>query len=279
MPVLQAIQKKYRFGKPIVVADAALLSSDNLEALVEKQYTFIIGARIKNEGGTVKKKILEKAKNMKHGDSFSIKKRDGTRLIVTYSDKRAKKDEKNREKGLRKLRLRVKSGKLTKDSINNRGYNKFLTLVGEVKVTIDEKKVDAEKQWDGLKGYITNTQLGPKRIVENYSHLWQIEKAFRISKTDLRVRPIHHYKERRIEAHICIAFVAYAIYKELERQLQKKRVTFSARRAIELMQTIYQLIVTLPDSQKQESVLPLNSLCIDPKLAMMIFQAGKNFVP
>jgi len=46
MPVLQAIQKKYQFGKPIVVADAALLSKDNLETLAEKNYTFIIGGRI-----------------------------------------------------------------------------------------------------------------------------------------------------------------------------------------------------------------------------------------
>jgi len=248
LPILKAIQKKYRFGKPVVVADAALLSKDNLENLAEKNYTFIIGARIKNESDAMKKKILKKAKDIKDGESFSIKKNDGTRLIVTYSDKRARKDSRNREKGINKLRLRVTSGRLTKDSINNRGYNKFLQLEGEVKVTIDEKKVEEEKQWDGLKGYITNTRLGSKKIVENYSHLWQIERAFRISKTDLRVRPIHHYKERRIESHICIAFVAYAIYKELERQLQKHKVKMSGKRAGELTHNMYKIKYTLPDS-------------------------------
>jgi transposase len=250
IPVLQAIQKKYRFGKPIVVADAALLSKENVETLKEKNYTFIIGGRIKNESESTKQKILEKAKNMRDGDSFSITKKDGTRLLVTYSDKRAKKDAKNREKGLKRLRLRVKTGRLTKDSINNRGYNKFLQLEGEVNVTIDEQKVNAEKRWDGLKGYVTNTRLGPKRIIENYSHLWQIEKAFRISKTDLKIRPIHHYRKKRIEAHICTAFVAYVIYKELERQLKMNGVEMSAKRAGELTHNMYEVEYTLPDSNE-----------------------------
>jgi transposase len=60
--------------------------------------------------------------------------------------------------------------------------------------------------WDGLKGYITNTDLTKDEIIENYRRLWQIEKAFRVSKTDLKVRPIYHRIQRRIEAHICITF-------------------------------------------------------------------------
>ena len=61
--------------------------------------------------------------------------------------------------------------------------------------------------------------LSSKEIIENYSNLWHIEKAFRMSKTDLRIRPIYHHLQRRIEAHICISFTAYSIYKELERIL------------------------------------------------------------
>ena len=97
---------------------------------------------------------------------------------------------------------------------------------------------------------MTNTRLGAPKIVENYSHLWQIEKAFRISKTDLRVRPIFHYRKQRIESHLCIAFAAYAIYKELEWLLKKKRVDMSAKRAGELTHTMYQLCYTLPDSKE-----------------------------
>jgi transposase len=179
-----------------------------------------------------------------------VKKPDGTRLIVTYSDKRARKDAYNREKGLTKLRAKVKTGKLTKQQVHNRGYNRFLTLEGEISVSVDEKRVEADKAWDGLKGYVTNTILTPKKVVEHYSHLWQIEYAFRISKTDLRVRPVYHYKRRRIEAHLCIAFVAYTIWKELERLLKKANVDMSVKRAGELTQNMYELQYELPDSRR-----------------------------
>ena len=155
-----------------------------------------------------------------------------------------------RQKGLARLEKRMKAGHLTKDHINNRGYNKFLVLEGTVSVRVDQQKVKEDQQWDGLKGYLTNSRLGAKKIVETYSHLWQIEKAFRISKTDLRIRPIYHYRRRRIEAHLCIAFAAYAVYKELEWQLKKKHVDMSASRAGELTQTMYELQYTLPDSNE-----------------------------
>ena len=154
----------------------------------------------------------------------------------------------NRKKGIKKLRQQVQSGKLTKQSINNRGYNKFLTIHGKAEIVIDEDKIKADEQWDGLKGYVTNTKLSAKKITENYVHLWQIEKAFRISKTDLRVRPIYHYEKRRIEAHICISFVAYAIYKELECLLKKHAISMSSKRAAELTHTMYELEYSLPAS-------------------------------
>lgn len=255
LPTLQRIQKTYGFGKPIVVADAALLSNDNLHTLAKEGYRFIIGGRMRNESGGIQKQILERAKGMKDDDSFVLKKTDGTRLIVTFLDKRAKKDKRNREKGLRKLRQRVRTGRLTKESINNRGYNKFLRLEGAMRVTVDEEKVAADAQWDGLKGYVTNTRLSAKKVAGSYSQLWQIERAFRISKTDLRVRPIHHYRKRRIEAHICIAFVAYTIYKELERQLEQHNVDMSARRAAELTHTMYELEYTLPSSHERKRTI------------------------
>lgn len=255
LPTLEKIQRNYCFKQPIVVADAALLSKDNLENLSQAKYQFIIGARIKNENDRLTQKILTQAQGMKEGNSFVLRKEDKTRLVITYSDKRAKQDAHNRERGLRKLRQRVKTGKLSKEHINNRGYNKFLTLTGEVKVEIDENKIDEDKRWDGLKGYVTNTRLRSASIVRNYGHLWQIEKAFRISKTDLRIRPIFHQRERRIGAHICIVFVAYTIYKELERILQKAQAPFSVKRASELTHTMYEIEFILPKSRKKEKII------------------------
>lgn len=250
LPVLENAQKKFGLGRPVVIADAALLSKQNLKNFAKEKHQFIIGARIKNETEQVKNEILKQAKGLKDGQSFTLKRQDGTKLIVAYSDKRQRKDARNREKGLLKLRRQVKSGRLTKESINNRGYNKFLALQGDIAVEIDEDKVKEDQLWDGLKGYVTNTRLSPKAIIENYRHLWQIEKAFRISKTDLRIRPVYHYRRKRIEAHICVAFVAYTIYKELERLLEKHNAGFSPKRAAELTHNMYQLEYILPHSRR-----------------------------
>lgn len=255
LPTLKNIQQKYGFSSPIVVADAALLSHDNLAQLGEAHYQFIIGARMKNETDGIKQKILIQTQGMKDGESCMLKKEDATRLFVTYSEKRARKDARNRERGLKKLRQQMKTGKLTKEHINNRGYNKFLTLTGEVSIAIDEEKITEDTRWDGLKGYVTNTRLSAKKVVANYGHLWQIEKAFRISKTDVRVRPMYHYREKRIRAHVCIAFVAYTIYKALERILMKERAGMSPKRAAELTHTMYELNYALPGEAKRMKTL------------------------
>ncbi|MDP2816643.1 MAG: IS1634 family transposase, partial [Rectinemataceae bacterium] len=250
---LNKIGKKYELGKPVVVADAAMLSKKNIDELKTNDYTFIVGGRIKNESEKTKRDILEKASGAVDGYSFEVRREDGTRLIVTFSEKRKRKDARNREKGVKKLRAKVASGKLTKQHIQNRGYNKFLTLDGDVSVAIDDAKIADDASWDGLKGYVTNTILTHERIVEHYGHLWQIEKAFRISKTDLRVRPIFHYRRRRIEAHLTIVFAAYCIWKEIERLLSEAKVSMSPKRAAELTHTMYALHYSLPQSKHSES--------------------------
>jgi transposase len=122
-------------------------------------------------------------------------------------------------------------------------------------VTIDYEKFNTDKAWDGLKGYITNTKLAKRQIIENYNNLWHIEKAFRMSKTDLRIRPIYHRIEDRIRAHICIAFSAYCVYKELERILYKEKTYISIKKAIELTHNMYQITYILPESKHAKSKL------------------------
>jgi len=237
--------------KPVVVADAGLLNKENLEGLRSRGYEFIIGARLKNEPESLKTEIINKYKNEKSIKEF--KRSDGSRLLVTFSEKRKAKDLGNRTKGFNRLAEKVKSGKLTKEHINQRGYNRYLIMDGNSTITINQKAFDADAKWDGLKGYVTNCKLKRSEIVANYKQLWHIEKAFRISKTDLVVRPIYHRKANRIRAHILIAFCAYLIWKEVERQLGNQQSQISASRAIELCQNIYQITFTLPKSQEQIS--------------------------
>ena len=204
--------------------------------------------------------ILRRCGGLHDGQSVVIDKDSTRRLIISYSDKRARKDAHNRQRGLKKLRQKVHSGRLTKEHLNNRGYNKFLRLDGKVKLKIDEEKIVQATRWDGLKGYLTNTDYSPGLVIETYGQLWHVEKAFRISKTDLRIRPMYHYRRRRIEAHVLIAFVAYTIYKELERQLTKGQLPISPQRAIELTQTMYELRFELPnDPEAQHILLKMNA--------------------
>jgi transposase len=253
IPFLEKITSRFELGKPIVVADAGLLSNENLKALQAEGYQYILGARIKNEPDQIRQYIWKQ--EWEEGKVIRLPRKDDTKLIVAYSQKRARKDEHNRQRGLSRLEKQIKRGKLTKSNINNRGYNKYLKLEGELTVKIDYKKFKADHLWDGLKGYITNTKLTNQQIIENYNNLWHIEKAFRMSKTDLRIRPIYHRLRHRIEAHICIAFTAYCIYKELERILYMEKSTLSVKKAAELTHNIYQITYTLPDSKHTKSRL------------------------
>jgi len=249
LPVIDAFKEKYQIEKLVIVADSGLLSNKNIKELQEKRYEFILGARIKNENKEIKEKIL--ALNLKNGDSEIIEKDDNLRLIISYSDKRASKDKYNRERGLKRLEKQLKSGKLTKSNINNRGYNKYLKMDGEIKISIDKEKYKKDAKWDGLKGYITNSKLPKDKIIENYNHLWKIEKAFRISKHDLKIRPIYHRLQRRIQAHITINFAAYKVYKELERQLKEKKSDLSPEKAIEIAENIYEIEVKVPNTDEK----------------------------
>lgn len=257
LPIIDSFKEKYKLEKLVIVADAGLLSNINMQMLHQNKYEFILGARIKNESKKLQDQIL--AISYKNGDSQLFNKVDDIKLIVSYSDKRATKDSANRERGLKRLEKLIKQGKLTKASINNKGYNKYLKLEGEVTIEIDYEKYEADSKWDGLKGYVTNCDLNKDEVIENYNQLWQIEKAFRLSKTDLKIRPIYHRLPKRIEAHICLTFVAYKIYKELERQLKEKKAKISAQKAIEIAQSIYQIEAkTKISKEKVKKLLLIN---------------------
>jgi transposase len=258
IPILERFEKRFNLQKPIVVADAGLLSSDNISALKSKQYDFILGARIKNESAKVKKQILQL--NLKDGQVEKIIKEDNTSLFISYSQKRAGKDASNREKGLKRLEKSLKSGRLTKSNINNRGYNKYLKLEGEVKIEIDYQKFINDQNWDGLKGYITNTNLTAIEVIESYNNLWIIEKAFRISKTDLKIRPIYHRLKERIEAHICISFVSYLIFKEFERVITESKKDMSVNQAIKQVNKMHELIFQYSNGNYKKVLLKNNPI-------------------
>ena len=157
LPVVTEFVRKYKLDNFIVVADSGLMNNDNIADLEANGYKYIIGARIKNESRIIKDWILGQPKS--DCQMVEYDKGNGQRLLVGYTEKRARKDSYNREKGIRRLEKALQQGTLTKDNINKRGYNKFLKMEGDLKVSINYDKLEADAKWDGLKGYLTNTDI------------------------------------------------------------------------------------------------------------------------
>ena len=169
----------------------------NIAELEAHSYKYIIGAKIKNESQEVKNWILEQPKRDCHMVEYD--KGGARRLLVGYTDDRAKKDAYNREKGIRRLEKAYKHGALTKGD-----------------------------------------------IYAAYHNLWHVERAFRIAKSKIEIRPMFHFTSKRIEAHICICFVALKVYKELERMLKVSEINMSVDKVLALAKTIMTIQIKLP---------------------------------
>lgn len=218
IPMIDDFKQRFTLGDDfVVVADSGLMNKDNVTLLQEAGYKYIIGARIKSESASVKQWILSQEKTDKA--CYSYRRENGERLVVSYSDKRAKKDAYNRDRSIARLRKAYKSGRITKNQVNKRGYNKFLEI-----------SKDAE------------------RVIAEYHGLWVVERAFRISKGTLEMRPMFHFTERRIEAHVCICFIAYKVYKELERLIAVNKIGMSVDKVIDAAKTITTIKVRLPEN-------------------------------
>ena len=222
------------------------MNKNNVTLLREAGYNYILGARIKSESASVKQWILSLEKVDKA--CYDYKRENGERLIVNYSDKRAKKDAYNRDRGIARLKKAYKTGRITKSQVNKRGYNKFLEISKDIEVVISEEKIAEDCQWDGLKGYITNTDLDAERVIAEYHGLWVVERAFRVSKGTLEMRPMFHFTERRIEAHVCICFIAYKVYKELERLIAINKIGMSVDKVLDAAKTITTIRVRMPEN-------------------------------
>ncbi len=233
---IKSLLERYQFTDLVVVTDAGMLSENNIRFLETEKLNYIVGARLKGLSEKFKERIFihDFTKESMFETVYEVKPETGEstqrRLIIDFSEKRAKKDKFNREKLIKKLEVKIASKKeLFKKS-------KYLILENQGKVAgIDQEKVEQDKRHDGLKGYWTNLQIktSPKEIIDQYHNLWKVEKAFRMSKSDLQERPIFHRKLKRINGHLLICFCSLLILKETERIL--KPINISLMKAIEVL--------------------------------------------
>ena len=243
---LKIFENKFNLkSKPIIVADRGMLNDCNLINLDNNGYKYIIGAKIKILDSNLKNKIIsfkfisdDDIKQITLNDDILICNKKNSskysktishRLILSYSTKRAKKDKYLRQKAFKNLKDKIdKNPNLTKSDLKS-PYKKYLDLKSNSKITfkINEQKLSLDEKLDGIKGYMTNDfSLSKNDIISHYTNLSFIENAFKISKTDLEIRPIYHRLENRIKAHILISFISYAVYKEFERRLNLSNTKF-----------------------------------------------------
>lgn len=264
IPVVEDFVTRFHLKDFVVVADSGLMTRKNVTLLQSGKYKYILGARIRNEAATIREWILSQDKRegvfYEYEKSHTITTTDSDaphaikeRLVITYSNNRARKDADNRKRGVERLRKAFGSGTVKKESINRRGYNKFLEITKDVGIAINDEKVAEDAAWDGWKGYITNTTIDAEEVVAQYHALWVVERAFRVTKGNLELRPVFHFTPRRIEAHICICFIAYKVYKELERIMKIMKFPLSVDKALDIAKTIPTVTMRMPYNGKTQT--------------------------
>lgn len=271
--VLKKFEDRFQLDKkPIVVADRGMLNNDNIAYLENNNYKYILAYKIKNISNDLKEKIKNLTfidDNVTHNIEFkkvipfadeNDKKQTinvNQRLVLSYSTQRAKKDKYNRTKAIQRLEDKIKSSKtITKKDLKLSYYAKYIDLDDNSKITfnINNQKIIEDEKLDGIKGFVTNDfTLTANEIIEHYNNQYEVERAFRISKTDLKIRPIYHRLETRIKAHILISFVSYAIYKEFERKLKINDVKFNFSQ--KLLRKIIEHLIAL---KIDDEIIPIN---------------------
>lgn len=225
IPSIVSFKNKYNVLDLTVVADAAMISQENTKKLVEAGLNYIVGARLGNISPSLIILIRKRLKRIE-GRTTRIKTLNGY-LISSFSKKRYTKDRNDLKKQIRKAKELLKKP----DKILKR--NKFLKHKDKTDYELNRELIKKARLLLGIKGYYTNLEKSNRFIIRQYHYLWNIEKSFRISKSDLKARPIYHFKTEAIQSHILICFMALAIVKYME-----IKTGISTQRIVRLLKSI-----------------------------------------
>ena len=232
-----------------IIADRAMMSEDNLTQIEESKNHYVIAAKLKSLPKKLKSEILKinESKSSEHIiKEFSYKDR---RIVVEYSPKRALKDKADRERLIQRIKTKIGLKTTTKKLITNSGYLKYMDEEKKGSVVFNEEKIKEEELWDGLHGVITNDyKAKAEYLLSQYKRLWVIEESFRINKHSLSMRPIYHYKPKRIEAHILMCYIAFSLYRTLQYKLKINNNCMSLEKIREELSHVQSSILENPNT-------------------------------
>jgi len=205
IPVILEIRRKYQIHRFTVVADAGMLSQENLNKLEEQNIDYVVGARI---GSMNLEDIRTIAAKLNRTDKKII--RENT-ILFEYSEKRAVKDKADNDKQIKKAEYYLHNpSKIMKRS-------KFLSTPDKKNFKLNNSLIEKYRLLEGIKGYKTNiSNTSEELLISRYKDLWKIEQSFRIAKSDLEARPIYHRRKSSIEYHVLIVFIALCMGRVIE---------------------------------------------------------------
>lgn len=229
--MLDRLKERFHLRKVVFVADSGLFNAENMTLLEEAGYEYIVGARLKNLPQTLQKQVTDHSLYHPLSDGVktqTIQLTPKKRLIVSHSEKRAHKDRQDRFKATEKLLKKLSKSKNPESLISNYGYKKYLKIQGQSTVVLNEEKLQRDQKWDGFHGVMTNAKnIDTAEILNHYRGLWQIEETFRLSKHDLKIRPIFHWTPARVRAHISLCYMALCCVRYLEYRVKKQHEKLS----------------------------------------------------
>ena len=276
VPVLANLRARFSISNVTVVCDRGLASRSNVEALQEAGFHFVVATKLRSISKRLKINDLDCYEFLPGQDNLPEEERvrfrvmehpqyERTQLIATYSPSRAKKDREDRERLLEKLKTKLSSEEASvKKVISNGGYKKYTTVKEGSLLTLNEKAISEDAQWDGFHGIAVSesARLSVGEALVRYRDLWRVEEAFRVVKCTLKTRPIFHWAPHRIKSHILICFMNLFFERLLEWLLRQQGVELTPDR---IKYALGQVHTTVFEDEKtkqegrMESRLPLDA--------------------
>jgi len=217
LPVLKEFREQCKVDELTVVADAAMMSGENLDLLEAEGFKFIIGSRLSKTPYEIEEYRRNKNETLSDGQIFETLKeftnkvsgkKTFRQVVYQYKQKRAELDLRNIEKQIRKAQWQLEKNELIRKS-------RFLSIK-KAKKEINHELIEEARRKAGIKGYVTNLNCDAQIVINGYHNLFQVEKSFRMSKSDLKARPIFHRLRDSIEAHLTVCFAALGICRYIQ---------------------------------------------------------------
>lgn len=266
IPMIQATLARYAVKRVVLVADRGLLSLDNLVAIealttpggLPVEYILAVPGRRYGEFADVMA-----ATRLEDGVGESIW--QSRRLIVAHDDERARHQHAARRADI--ARIQAEGERLAqrlddeetgqpqrgRKSTDRRAYLRFSEMVKAAGLSrilkadlnadrfsfdVDEAAIADAERLDGKLVLVTNTDFKPREVIDRYKALADIERGFRVLKSDIDIAPVHHRLPERIRAHALICFLALVLYRVMRERLHASGHPLSPRRALALLRQI-----------------------------------------